>query len=103
VQRLFRPANDLDHHRLIRSILCYEDQHKTGIPFFQYLLCQILQCVRFAGPATTINNLVALRGTSTAQFYADLKRGRVEIRKLGRKTVVPGPIAKAYIEGRAVG
>jgi hypothetical protein len=58
---------------------------------------------RLAHGNLTVAEVVALRGTSTAQFYADLKRGRVEIRKLGRKTVVPGPIAKAYIEGRAVG
>jgi hypothetical protein len=42
----------------------------------------------------------ALKNRSHSGFYEDLKNGLVAIRKIGRKTVVPGPIARAYIAGR---
>jgi len=39
-----------------------------------------------------------LANRSHSGFYQDLKRGLVSIRKLGRKSVVPGPVARRYIQ-----
>jgi hypothetical protein len=45
----------------------------------------------------TIDEVCKLKKRSRSGFYADLKAGLVEIRKQGRLSVVPGPIAKRYI------
>jgi hypothetical protein len=47
----------------------------------------------------TIVEVRALRNRSHSGFYEDVKRGLVSVRKIGRKTVVPGPVAVAYIAG----
>ncbi len=47
----------------------------------------------------TIAEVCALANRGKTGFYADLKAGLVTIRKVGRKSVVPGPIAKRYIAG----
>ena len=47
----------------------------------------------------TIQEVCALKPRSHSGFYEDLKAGKVSIRKIGRKSVVPGPVAKAYIAG----
>ncbi len=47
----------------------------------------------------TIRETCALADASRSKFYEDLKERRVAIRKLGNKSVVPGPIAKRYIAG----
>jgi hypothetical protein len=47
----------------------------------------------------TVDEVCALANRSRTGFYADLKAGLVTIRKIGRKTVIPGPIAKRYIAG----
>jgi len=46
----------------------------------------------------TVREVCELASRSRAGFYEDLKNGLVSIRKLGRKTVIPGPIARAYID-----
>ncbi len=46
----------------------------------------------------TILETCKLANRSHSGFYQDLKRGLVSIRKLGRKSVVPGPVAKRYIQ-----
>ena len=45
----------------------------------------------------TIDEVCDLKQRSRSGFYADLKAGLVEIRKQGRNSVVPGPVAKRYI------
>jgi hypothetical protein len=42
------------------------------------------------------------KNRSRSGFYEDLKRGLVAIEKNGRKSLVRGPIARAYIEGRSI-
>jgi hypothetical protein len=51
----------------------------------------------------TVAEVCDLKPRSHSGFYEDLKRGLIEIEKIGGKTVVRGPIAKAYIEGRSIG
>lgn len=51
----------------------------------------------------TIRETCALADASRSKFYEDLKARRVAIRKLGNKSVVPGPIAKRYIAGLPIG
>jgi hypothetical protein len=46
----------------------------------------------------TILETRKLKNRSHSGFYQDLKRGLVSIRKLGRKSVVPGPVALRYIQ-----
>ena len=46
----------------------------------------------------TILETRKLKNRSHSGFYQDLKRGLVSIRKLGRKSVVPGPVAQRYIQ-----
>ncbi len=50
----------------------------------------------------TIDEVCALANRSRTGFYSDLKAGLVTIRKVGRKSIVPGPIAKAYIVGETI-
>ena len=50
----------------------------------------------------TVEETRKLKNRSKTGFYADLKAGFVTIRKIGRKSVVPGPIAKRYIAGDSV-
>jgi hypothetical protein len=40
-----------------------------------------------------INEICELKPCSRSRFYQDVKAGLVEIRKVGSKSVVPGPIA----------
>ena len=49
----------------------------------------------------TINEVCALKNRSRSGFYEDVKKGLVSIEKVGdRKSVVRGPVARRYIEGR---
>jgi len=50
----------------------------------------------------TIEEVCALANRSKTGFYADLKAGLVSIRKIGRKSVVPGHVAKRYIAGEPI-
>jgi hypothetical protein len=50
----------------------------------------------------TINEVCALANRSKTGFYSDLKAGLVTIRKIGRKSIVPGHVAKRYIAGESV-
>jgi hypothetical protein len=50
----------------------------------------------------TIRETCLLADTCRSKFYEDLKERRVAIRKLGAKSVVPGPIAKRYIAGQPI-
>ena len=50
----------------------------------------------------TVLETRCLKNRSHSGFYEDLKRGLVAIEKTGRKSVVRGPIARAYIEGRPI-
>ena len=56
---------------------------------------------RLANGNLTVAEVCALAGRSRSSFYEDLKAGLVSIRKAGRKTLIPGPIAKRYIAGEA--
>jgi hypothetical protein len=56
--------------------------------------------VRLNSGNLTIEEVCALATRSKTGFYEDLKAGLVAVRKIGRKSVVPGPIAAAYIPGR---
>ena len=48
-----------------------------------------------------INEVCALKNRSHSGFYEDLKKGLVAIEKIGdRKSIVRGPVARRYIEGR---
>ena len=55
---------------------------------------------RLANGNLTVAEVYALAGRSRSSFE-DLKAGLVSIRKAGRKTLIPGPIAKRYIAGEA--
>jgi hypothetical protein len=57
---------------------------------------------RLAFGNLTVEETRTLKNRSHSGFYEDLKEGLVAIRKIGRKTVVPGPVAKAYVEGRPI-
>ena len=57
---------------------------------------------RLAFGNLTVEETRTLKNRSHSGFYEDLKEGLVAVRKIGRKTVVAGPIAKAYIEGRPI-
>jgi hypothetical protein len=50
----------------------------------------------------TIGEVCDLKPRCHSGFYEDLKKGLVVLRKIGRKSVVPGPVARAYIEGRSI-
>jgi hypothetical protein len=52
---------------------------------------------RFEHGNLTVKEICELKPTSRSGFYADVKRGLVEIVKIGRKTVIRGPVAKRYI------
>jgi hypothetical protein len=58
---------------------------------------------RLASGNLTVAETRTLKNPSHSGFYEDLRDGLVAVRKVGRKTVVPGPIAKAYIDGRPIG
>jgi hypothetical protein len=45
----------------------------------------------------SIPEVCLLRNTSRSQFYRDLKIGLVSVEKVGRKSIVRGPVARAYI------
>ena len=47
----------------------------------------------------TPKQVQALKNMGHSKFYHDVKKGIVSIRKIGRKSVVPGPVARAYING----
>ena len=57
---------------------------------------------RLAHGNLTIQETRLLKNRSHSGFYDDVKRGLVAIEKNGRKSIVRGPIAKAYIEGRPI-
>jgi hypothetical protein len=50
----------------------------------------------------TVEETRRLKNRSHSGFYEDVKRGLVAIEKNGRKSIVRGPIARAYIEGRSI-
>jgi hypothetical protein len=55
---------------------------------------------RLAFGNSTVEETRTLKNRSHSGFYEDLSEGLVAVRKIGRKTIVPGPIAAAYIAGR---
>ena len=55
--------------------------------------------VRLNSGNLTIEEVCALATRSKNGFYEDLKAGLVAVRKIGRRSVVPGPVARAYING----
>jgi hypothetical protein len=57
---------------------------------------------RLAHGNLTVKETRLLKNRSHSGFYQDLKLGLVAIEKNGRKSVVRGPIARAYIEGRPI-
>jgi hypothetical protein len=54
---------------------------------------------RLAAGNLTVDEVCMLKRRSKSGFYSDLKSGLVTIRKIGRKSVVPGPVAVKYIIG----
>jgi hypothetical protein len=56
-----------------------------------------------AGGNLTIDEICALKPRSRTGFYQDLKAGLVKIEKIGRKSIVRGPVAKRYIAGEPIG
>ena len=58
---------------------------------------------RLAFGNLTVEETRILKNRSHSGFYEDLKEGLVAVRKIGRKTVVPGPIAARYIAGEPIG
>ena len=50
----------------------------------------------------SIHEVYELANRSKTGFYADLKAGLVTIRKIGRKSIVPGAVARRYIAGQSV-
>jgi hypothetical protein len=57
---------------------------------------------RLAHGNLTVRETRILKSRSHSGFYQDLKDGLVAIEKNRRKSVVRGPIARAYIEGRPI-
>jgi hypothetical protein len=57
---------------------------------------------RLAHGNLTVEETRRLKNRSHSGFYEDVKRGLVAIEKNGRKSIVRGAIAKAYIEGRPI-
>ena len=51
----------------------------------------------------TVDEVRALKNRSRTGFYEDVKAGRVKIEKIGRKSIVRGPIATRYIAGEPIG
>jgi hypothetical protein len=47
----------------------------------------------------TIGEVCDLKPRCHSGFYEDLKKGLVKIEKIGRKSIIRGPVAKAYISG----
>jgi len=50
----------------------------------------------------TIDEVCALKPRSRTGFYQDLKAGLVKMEKIGRKSIVRGPVARRYIAGESV-
>jgi hypothetical protein len=50
----------------------------------------------------TVDEVCALASRSRTAFYADAKAGLVKIHKMGRRSVIPGPVVKAYLAAVAV-
>jgi hypothetical protein len=48
----------------------------------------------------TVKEVRRLKNRSHSGFYEDVKAGLVKIEKIGRKSIVRGPIARAYINGQ---
>jgi hypothetical protein len=57
---------------------------------------------RFEHGNFTIDEVRALKSRSRTGFYQDLKAGLVKIEKIGRKSIVRGPVARRYIAGESV-
>ncbi len=56
---------------------------------------------RLAHGNLTIPEVCALASRSKTRFYADVQMGLVAITKIGRKSVVYGPVAQRYARGEA--
>jgi len=44
-----------------------------------------------------IGEVCKLKPRCRSGFYEDVKKGLVKIEKIGRKSIIRGPVAKAYI------
>jgi hypothetical protein len=47
----------------------------------------------------TVDEVRELKNRSRTGFYEDLRAGLVKLEKIGRKSIVRGPIARRYIAG----
>jgi len=56
---------------------------------------------RLAAGNLSVDEVCALADRSRTGFYADVKAGLIVIRKVGRRSVISGPVAAAYIAGVA--
>jgi hypothetical protein len=57
---------------------------------------------RFEFGNFTVAEVRELKQRSHSGFYEDLKAGLVKIEKVGTKTIIRGPIARAYIAGEPI-
>ena len=59
------------------------------------------ETAKTATPPVTMEDRLANGNLTVAEvcFYEDVKAGLVTTRKAGRKTLIPGPVAKRYIAG----
>jgi hypothetical protein len=55
---------------------------------------------RFEYGNFTIPEIRELKNRSHTGFYQDVQRGLVSIEKIGTKSIIRGPVARRYIEGR---
>jgi hypothetical protein len=55
-----------------------------------------------AGGNFLVDEVCQLNKRGKTGFYEDLKAGLVTIQKIGRKTVITGPVAKSYIAGQPI-
>jgi hypothetical protein len=55
---------------------------------------------RFEFGNFTIREVRELKPRSHSGFYKDVRQGFVRIEKAGARSIVRGPIAKRYLEGR---
>ena len=49
----------------------------------------------------SVEEILALKGVSRSTFYKDAREGRVTFEKHGRRSLLRGPVAAAYLAGES--
>jgi hypothetical protein len=57
---------------------------------------------RFAHGFFSIQEAAELANCSVSQIYLDVQAGRVELRKFGRRSAIPGPSLRAFLDSARV-